>query len=119
MKITGINLGSTGFTNAFAVPADKIFVATGLTVVFDSGTSFVNVIAGAIRLTRNGVISGVNRVMTDLNIGIATYANNTMLRRGSINDNNVAAQSGETVQIAMNPATTSYTATVIIEGILY
>ena len=119
MKITGINLGSTGFTNAFAVPADKIFVATGLTVVFDSGTSFVNAIAGAIRLTRNGIISGVNRVMTDLNIGIATYANNTMLRRGSINDNNVAAQSGETVQIAMNPATTSYTATVIIEGILY
>ena len=34
-------------------------------------------------------------------------------------DNNAAAQSGETVQIAMNPVTTPYTATVIIEGVLY
>ena len=118
MKITGINLGSTGFTNAFAVPAGKIFVATGLTVVFDNGT-FINTLAGAIRLTRNNVQNPANRIMNDLTIGISTFAANTMLRRSSNNDNNAVAQAGETVQIAMNVVSTAYTATVLIEGVLY
>jgi hypothetical protein len=70
-------------------------------------------------LTRNNVVNAANRIMNDLNIGIATYNNNTILRRTSNNDNTNVAQAGETVQIAMNVVTTPYTATVIIEGILY
>ena len=118
LKISGIALGSAAFTNAFTVPAGRSFIATGITVIFDSGI-FTNAIAGTIRLTRNNVINSVNRIIADLTIGIATYANNTLLRRSSINDNTNVAQAGETVQIAMNTLTTAYTATVITEGVLY
>ena len=118
LKISNVNLGSASFTNAFTVPAGRIFMATGIAVIFDSGV-FTNLSAGSIRLTRNNVINSANRIIADLNIGIATYSNNTLLRRGSINDNVNTAQSGETVQIAMNTLTTAYTATVITEGFLY
>ena len=118
LKISNVNLGSASFTNAFTVPAGRIFMATGIAVIFDSGV-FANLTAGSIRLTRNNVINSANRIIADLNIGIATYSNNTLLRRGSINDNVNTAQSGETVQIAMNTLTTAYTATVITEGFLY
>jgi hypothetical protein len=118
MRVTGIDLGSTAFTNAFAVPTGRVFVATSLTVVFDSGT-YTNAIAGSIRLTRNSVVNVANRILADLNIGIATYNNNTLLRKTSNNDNTNAAQAGEIVQVAMNTVATAYTATVIIEGVLY
>lgn len=118
IKTSNISLSSTSYTNVFTVPAGRVFIATGLTVIFDSGI-FTNLSAGSIRLTRNNVINSANRIIADLNIGIATYSNNTLLRRGSINDNVNAAQSGETVQIAMNTLTTAYTASVITEGILY
>jgi hypothetical protein len=93
-------------------------MATGLAVIFDSG-QFINGTAGAIRLTKGGVINQANRIMSDLNIGATTYAANSLLRRSSINDNNTTGQPGETIQIVMNPATTTYTATVIIEGVLF
>jgi len=118
LKISNVNLGSASFTNAFTVPAGRIFMATGIAVIFDSGV-FTNLIAGSIRLTRNNSTNSVNRIIADLNIGAATYSNNTLLRRGSINDNVNTAQPGEIVQIAMNTLTTAYTASVITEGVLY
>ena len=118
MKVSGVNLGSTAFVNALTVPAGRIFIATGLTVVFDNG-AFTNLVAGSIRLTKNSVINTANRIIADLNIGILTFASNSLLRRSSINDNNATGQPGEVIQIAMNGATTAYTATVIIEGVLY
>ena len=118
-KVTGINLGgATTYTTAYTVPTGKIFVATGLTVVFDSGT-FTNITPGAIRLTRGSIVNPTNKIMNDLNIGATTYAANTLLRRSSINDNNATGQSGDIIQIVQNPPTTAYTATVIIEGVLY
>jgi hypothetical protein len=118
MKVSGINLGSTAFINAFTVPAGKVFIATGLTVVFDSG-ALTNLVAGSIRLTKGSAISSANRIIADLNIGALTFPSNSLLRRSSINDNNATGQPGEVIQIVMNGAVTAYTATVIIEGVLY
>jgi hypothetical protein len=118
MKVSGINLGSTAFISAFTVPAGKVFIATGLTIVFDSGV-FTNLVAGSIRLTKNSLINTANRVIADLNIGILTFPANSLLRRSSINDNNATGQPGEVIQIVMNGVVTAYTATVIIEGVLY
>jgi len=118
MKVSGINLGSSAFINAFTVPAGKIFIATGLTVVFDSG-AFTNLVAGSIRLTKNSLINTANRIIADLNIGALAFPSNSLLRRSSINDNNATGQPGEVIQIVMNGAVTAYTATVIIEGVLY
>jgi hypothetical protein len=116
--VSGINLGSSAFINAFTVPAGKIFIATGLTVVFDSG-AFTNLVAGSIRLTKNSLINTANRIIADLNIGALAFPSNSLLRRSSINDNNATGQPGEVIQIVMNGAVTAYTATVIIEGVLY
>jgi hypothetical protein len=86
--------------------------------VFDSG-QFVNATAGALRLTKNSELNSANRIMSDLSIGSVTFPSNSLLRRSSINDNNATGQPGDAVQILMNGATTAYTATVIIEGVLY
>jgi hypothetical protein len=118
LKIPNINLGSSSYINAFTIPAGKIFMATGLAVIFDSG-AFANGTAGAIRLTKNSITNAANRIMSDLNIGIASFPLNSLLRRSSINDNNATGQSGEVIQIIMNGPTTAYTATVIVEGVLY
>jgi len=118
LKITNINLGSSSYINAFTIPAGKIFMATGLAVIFDSG-AFVNGTAGAIRLTKNSITNAANRIMSDLNIGIASFSLNSLLRRSSINDNNATGQPGDVIQIIMNGPTTAYTATVIVEGVLY
>ena len=93
-------------------------MATGLAVIFDSG-AFVNGTAGAIRLTKNSITNAANRIMSDLNIGIASFPLNSLLRRSSINDNNATGQPGDVIQIIMNGPTTAYTATVIVEGVLY
>ena len=63
--------------------------------------------------------NSANRIMSDLSIGNATFPSNSLLRRSSINDNNATGQPGDVVQIVMNGATSTYTATVIIEGVLY
>jgi hypothetical protein len=118
MRFPNIDLSNAGYINAFTVPTGRGFVATGLTVIFDSGV-YTNAIAGSIRLTRNSVTNTANRITADLNIGIATYNDFTLLRRSSINDNVVAAQAGEIVQIVMSIPTTAYVADVLIEGVLY
>ena len=111
-------MGSSSYINAFTIPAGKIFFATGVTVIFDNG-NFTNSTAGAIRLTKNGIVNAANRIMSDLNIAVNTYLSNSLLRRSSINDNNATGQPGEVIQIIMNGPTSAYTATVIIEGALY
>jgi hypothetical protein len=118
MRFPNINLSNAGYINTFTVPTGRGFVATGLTVIFDSGV-YNNAIAGSIRLTRGSVTNTANRITADLNIGIATYNDFTLLRRSSINDNVVAAQAGEIVQIVMSTSTTAYVADVLIEGVLY